>query len=150
MTRTVRDALMRHGADFVFALDGDEFLKAPRRELLDDVLATLPHRLHAAERHAGHDVPAIERDPMQRQTYIPEFEDVAPAQRSVLARAKRRLALERHGLHKVIIAQAFADTPEAVVAVDLVGELACAADQQMRQRDDFGGNRRVLDRLLRG
>src|ERR1700680_3105464 len=43
MTRTVRNAFMRHGADFVFALDGDEFLRIARRDLLDGVLATLPH-----------------------------------------------------------------------------------------------------------
>ncbi len=102
MTRTVRHALTRHGADFVFALDGDEFLKVPRRELLDDVLATLPQGLHAA---------------MQWQTYVPEFEAEAPARLSVLARAKRRLAAERHGLHKVIVARALAETPEAVLAV---------------------------------
>lgn len=102
MTRTVRHALRRHGADFVFALDGDEFLKVPRRALLDEILATLPPGLHAA---------------MQWQTYVPDFEDSASAQRSVLARAKRRLATERHGLHKVIVARAFADTPDAVIAV---------------------------------
>jgi Glycosyl transferase family 2 len=111
MTRTVRHALTHHGADFVFALDGDEFLKAPRRELLDDVLATLPQGLHAA---------------MQWQTYVPDFdEDDAAASRptaaasrpSVLARARRRLAQERHGLHKVIVGRAFIDTRGAVLAV---------------------------------
>jgi hypothetical protein len=102
MTRAVRRAFTRHGADFVFALDGDEFLKAPRRELLESVLATLPHGLHAA---------------MQWQTYVPEFDSDAPATANVLERAKRRVAEERHGLHKVIVARAFADTPEAVIAV---------------------------------
>jgi hypothetical protein len=100
MTRTVRHAFARHGADFVFALDGDEFIKAPRRELLESVLATLPYGLHAA---------------MQWQTYVPEFD--SGAQGNVLARAKRRLAEERHGLHKVIVARAFADTPLAVIPV---------------------------------
>jgi hypothetical protein len=87
MTRTVRNAFVGHGADFVFALDGDEFLRIARRDLLDGVLATLPHGLHAA---------------MQWQTYVPEFDSDDPTPASVLARAKRRLAEERHGLHKVI------------------------------------------------
>src|SRR6202163_4635131 len=102
MTRTVRNAFMRHGADFVFALDGDEFLRIARRDLLDGVLATLPHGLHAA---------------MQWQTYVPEFDNGSQAAGNILARAKRRLAEERHGLHKVIVARAFADTPHAVIAV---------------------------------
>jgi hypothetical protein len=102
MSRTVRHAFMRHGADFVFALDGDEFLRIARRDLLDGVLATLPHGLHAA---------------MQWQTYVPEFDNGAQAAGNILARAKRRLAEERHGLHKVIVAPAFADTPHAVIAV---------------------------------
>ena len=102
MTRTVRHAFARHGADFVFALDGDEFLRIARRDLLEGVLATLPHGLHAA---------------MQWQTYVPEFDTDAPPPANVLARAKRRLAEERHGLHKVIVARAFADTPDAVIAV---------------------------------
>src|ERR1700676_1778704 len=37
MTRAARHAFARHGADFVFAIDGDEFLKVPRRELLETV-----------------------------------------------------------------------------------------------------------------
>ena len=101
MTRAVRRAFTRRGADFVFALDADEFLKAPRRELLDDVLATLPHGLHSA---------------MSWQTYVPAFDDDSPAPGNVLARAKQRLAEERHGLHKVIVARAFAETPHAVIA----------------------------------
>ena len=101
MTRAVRRAFARRGADFVFALDADEFLKAPGRELLDDVLATLPHGLHAA---------------MSWHTYVPAFDDESLAPGNVLARAKRRLAEERHGLHKVIVARAFAETPDAVIA----------------------------------
>lgn len=101
MTRAVRRAFAQRAADFVFALDGDEFLKAPRRELLGDVLATLPHGLHAA---------------MSWQTYVPEFDEGSPAPGTALARAKRRLAEERHGMHKVIVARAFAETPAAVIA----------------------------------
>lgn len=102
MTRAARHAFARHGADFVFAIDGDEFLKAPRRELLESVLATLPEGLHGA---------------MQWQTYVPDFGAAAPAPGNALARAKRRLATERHGLHKVIVARRFAEMPDAVIAV---------------------------------
>jgi glycosyltransferase involved in cell wall biosynthesis len=102
MTRAARHAFARHGADFVFAIDGDEFLKVPRRELLESVLATLPHGLHGA---------------MRWQTYVPDFDDAALTSRNVLAGAKRRLAAERHGLHKVIVARSFADMPDAVIAV---------------------------------
>jgi hypothetical protein len=102
MTRTVRHAFAQHGADFVFALDGDEFLKVPRRELLDDVLATLPQGLHAA---------------MNWQTYVPDFDSGPPPPENVLSRAKRRLVAERHGLHKVIVARSIADAPHAVLAV---------------------------------
>src|SRR6202011_5541698 len=80
MTRTVRRAFARHGADFVFALDGDEFLRIARRDLLDGVLATLPHGLHAA---------------MQWQTYVPEFDNGSQAAGKVIARAQRRPARER-------------------------------------------------------
>jgi hypothetical protein len=102
MTRAARHAFAHHGADFVFAIDGDEFLKAPRRELLETVLATLPHGLHGA---------------MQWQTYVPDFDRAAPASPNVLAHAKRRLTEERHGLHKVIIDRSFIDTPDAVIAI---------------------------------
>jgi hypothetical protein len=102
MTHAARHAFARHGADFVFAIDGDEFLKVPRRGLLEDVLATLPQGLHGA---------------MQWQTYVPDFDRAAPATPNVLARATRRLAEERHGLHKVIVARSFAEMPEAVIAV---------------------------------
>jgi Glycosyl transferase family 2 len=102
MTRAARHAFASQGADFVFAIDGDEFLKAPRRELLESVLATLPQDLHGA---------------MEWQTYVPDFDGAAPAPGNALARAKRRLARERHGLHKVIVARAFAKMPDAVIAV---------------------------------
>jgi hypothetical protein len=62
----------------------------------------LPQGLHAA---------------MTWQTYVPAFDADAPSPANVLTRAKHRLAEERHGLHKVIVARAFADTPDAVIAV---------------------------------
>jgi Glycosyl transferase family 2 len=100
MTRAARHAFARHGADFCFTLDADEFLKAPHRDLLESVLSTLPEGLHAA---------------MEWQTYVPEFDGSESV--SILARARRRLAAERHGLHKVIVARAFAEAPDAVISL---------------------------------
>ena len=49
---------------------------------------------------------------MHWQTYVPDF-GAAPA--NVLALAKRRLAQERHGLHKVIVGRVFAENDDAVL-----------------------------------
>jgi len=98
MTAATRDAFRRHGADFVFALDADEFVRAPSRSLLEQVLAGIPSRMHAV---------------MHWQTYVPDFDEAAPA--PILALAKRRLAHERHGLHKIIVGAAFAENDDAVL-----------------------------------
>jgi len=98
ITRQVRAAFAR-GADFVFALDGDEFVKAPSKSRLGDALRAVPAGLHAVSHW---------------QTYVPDF--AAPAPAHPLGLARRRLALERHGLHKVIVARHFVAEPESVVA----------------------------------
>src|SRR5258708_2375124 len=46
MTRLARDSLERDAADFVFALDGDEFLKIESRGTLESALATVPSGMH--------------------------------------------------------------------------------------------------------
>src|SRR5437867_8560884 len=63
MTAATRDAFRRHGADFVVALDADEFLKLPSRALLEQVLAGVRPGMHAV---------------MHWQTYVPDF-GAAPA-----------------------------------------------------------------------
>jgi Glycosyl transferase family 2 len=98
ITRQVRAAFER-GADFVFALDADEFIKAPSRKLLEDALHAVPPGLHAVSHW---------------QTYVPDF--AAPAPAHPLGLARRRLAQERHGLHKVIVARHFVAEPSSVVA----------------------------------
>jgi hypothetical protein len=99
MTRCVRNGFER-GADFVFALDADEFIKARSNALLRDALRSVPAGLHAVARW---------------QTYVPDFLGRAPAHPLDLAR--RRLAHERHGLHKVIVARHFAAEPASIVSM---------------------------------
>jgi len=94
-------AAFADGAHAVFPLDADEFLKCPDRATLEQWLARLPHGLCAA---------------LDWQTYVPDFAD-APTHAPVhpLAAARRRRAAEAHGLHKVVLTQAFARAPAAMV-----------------------------------
>jgi hypothetical protein len=98
LTRQVR-AAFEQGADFGFALDADEFVKAPSVTLLGDALRAVPPGLHAVAHW---------------QTYVPDF--AAPAPAHPLGLARRRLMQERHGLHKVIVARHFVTEPASVVA----------------------------------
>jgi hypothetical protein len=86
------------GADVVFPLDADEFLKVHDRGLLERVLASLPADLHAA---------------LHWQTYVLDPESFA--ERNPLRRARRRLAAERHGLSKVVLTRAFAAWTHAII-----------------------------------
>jgi hypothetical protein len=98
ITQQCRVAFER-GADFVFALDADEFVKARSTALLGDALRAVPPGLHAVAHW---------------HTYVPDFAASVPAH--PLGLARRRLVLERHGLHKVIVARHFAAEPASVVA----------------------------------
>ncbi len=111
LTERVR-AGFENGADFVFALDADEFIKARSKALLVDALRSVPAGMHAVAHW---------------QTYVPDFAEPAPAH--PLERARRRLAQERHGLHKVIVARHFAADPASVVAGGNHLVLPCASDQ---------------------
>lgn len=101
MTRLVRDVLARTPADFVCALDADEFLKVRSRPLLDRVLQQLPHGMHAV---------------VEWHTYVPEFAAATPDGdvRKCIAGA-RRLAQERHALYKVVVARDFLRTGDALI-----------------------------------
>ena len=85
------------GAQCVFPLDADEFLKLPDRGAFERWLAALPPSLCAA---------------LDWQTYVP---DLAARPAHPLALARRRRAQEAHGLHKVVLTRAFAQAPAAVV-----------------------------------
>ena len=99
VTNLAREALARDHADFVFALDADEFLKIESREKLESGLAQVPPG-----------VPAL----AHWLTYVPAVfaHDSTPFGRGHL---RRRLAHERHGLHKVIVSRAFLDRPGETV-----------------------------------
>jgi len=100
----VTSAAVRHtfaatGADFVFPLDADEFVKTPSRAHLTRALAALPP--------GGHGV-------MTWHTYMPDF--AAPYRDAVAsARAARRLAEEHFPHGKVVLSRHFLKTPRAVV-----------------------------------
>jgi glycosyl transferase family 2 len=97
MTQVVRQTLRDQQADFVFGLDADEFLRVPRRDLLEAVLMDVPPGMHAV----GH-----------WYTYVPDsFDDGAPIGPQHL---RRRLKIERReaqGYHKVIVSRALLDNP---------------------------------------
>jgi hypothetical protein len=99
MTDAVRAAFGSTGADFIVALDADEFVRVRDRALLERVLGGLPPRIHAA---------------LRWQTYVPDF--AAPAGDVVdAARGAKRLETERHGAFKLVVARHFLDTPEAFI-----------------------------------
>jgi len=97
LTRAARAAFAQ-GADVVFPLDADEFLKIPDRALLEQVLENLPAGLNGA---------------LHWQTYVPDDAQSPPGQS--LSAARRRLAVERHGLHKLVLTRAFASDADTAL-----------------------------------
>jgi len=93
-----RRAFADHAADFVVPLDSDEFLKVRSRAHLESALAALPPTHHAR---------------MEWLTYVPPFG--AGTSTLTALRTARRVAAERHGLTKVIVARSFASQPAATI-----------------------------------
>jgi hypothetical protein len=93
LSRTARALLRERGAEFVFALDADEFLRALPRARLEEALAAVPAGMHALVHWA---------------TYVPEtFAEGVPFGASHL---RRRLKEERQpplARHKVVVGRAF-------------------------------------------
>ena len=99
MTSLARDAFRRDGADFVFALDADEFLKVQSRDALQHALSAVPQGMHAA---------------MHWLTYVPgTFEDRGFGPGHLWW----RLETERQRLGKVVVSRAFIDRPDDVIAM---------------------------------
>jgi hypothetical protein len=92
ITEFARRLILEQQADFVFALDADEFLKLQSRPMLEAALREVPPGVHAV---------------LHWLTYVP---DRVPASCGAFtpASAAMRLKTERHGQHKVIIARCFA------------------------------------------
>jgi hypothetical protein len=97
LTRLAR-AEFAAGADVVFPLDADEFLKVRDRALLERVFASLPAGLNAA---------------LHWQTYVLDAETTAEP--NPLRRARRRLSTERQGLPKVVLTRTFVASTRAIV-----------------------------------
>ncbi len=93
-----RKAFAEEGADFVFPLDCDEFVKVRTRVALEAALGALPPDHHAR---------------MDWLTYVPAFEAGVPTIDAM--RTAKRVAAERHGLTKVIVSRSFAAQPTATI-----------------------------------
>ena len=99
MTRLAREALSGGNADFVFALDADEFLKVRSRANLERALAVVPPGMHVLAHWL---------------TYVPaDFESTDGAFGP--GHLWRRLAVERHSMHKVIVSRALLQQPQAFI-----------------------------------
>jgi hypothetical protein len=99
MTEVARETLQRENADYVFALDADEFLKIESRARLERALAVVPAGLHALA---------------QWFTYIPddfEAKDGAFGPGYLWWRLKR----ERHAVHKIIVGRGLLTQPGAYI-----------------------------------
>lgn len=97
LTRLAR-TLLRDGADLVFALDADEFLKISSPALLARVVTSVPHGMHMA---------------LDWQTYVPSC--WLETGTNPLAIALQRLARERHGLYKVAVTKHFLDMTDTTI-----------------------------------
>jgi hypothetical protein len=98
ITRLARKALARDAADFVFALDADEFLKVESRAALERALADIPAGTHAL---------------LHWLTYVPgsfESESFGPGHLWW-----RRAAEPAHALGKVVVARALLEHPDHCV-----------------------------------
>lgn len=99
MTEVVRDTLARENADFVFALDADEFLKIESRARLERALAVVPPGLHAL---------------VHWLTYVPDDFETADGAFGP-GHLWWRLKTERHALHKVIVGRGLLEHAEAFI-----------------------------------
>ena len=140
ITALAREALARDSADFVFALDGDEFLKVPSRATLERALEDVPADTHAV---------------LHWRTYVPDvFDDSSvPFGRGHLW---WRVKNEPSPLYKVAVGRSLLDRPKDRVALGnhlvetdaatpprpharLRGDVATLAHCPVRSRDQLLG-----------
>ena len=100
ITRLAREALAQDAADFVFALDADEFLKLDARATLERALSEVPAGAHAV---------------MHWLTYVPDAFEGCPGMFGP-GHLWWRLKTERHDLFKVIVGRALLERPKDMVA----------------------------------
>jgi hypothetical protein len=99
MTEVARDTLASENADFVFALDADEFLKIESRARLERALAVVPPGLHALAHWL---------------TYVPDDFEAADGAFGP-GHLWWRLKTERHAMHKAIVGRSLLEHPEAFI-----------------------------------
>lgn len=99
MTTAARTAFARAGADFVFALDADEFVKFANRARVEALLAQVPPGAHVA---------------LEWQTYVPPFDD-APRGIVETARTARRALTGATLPPKMLLSRALLAQPEATL-----------------------------------
>lgn len=61
ITRIATESFKRTDADFVFALDADEFIRATSRQAVEDALATIPEGVHGRHRWYSYVPTAFDR-----------------------------------------------------------------------------------------
>jgi hypothetical protein len=98
LTELAREMLGRQGADFVFALDADEFLKIGSRPALESALAAVPEGMHVL---------------VHWLTYVPDDFDSVDAFGP--GHLWWRLKNERHAMHKVVASRGLLDDPAAYI-----------------------------------
>jgi hypothetical protein len=122
ITRLAREALAHDAADFVFALDADEFLKLDARATLERALSEVPAGAHAV---------------MHWLTYVPDAFEGYPGTFGP-GHLWWRLKTERHDLLKVIVGRGLLERPKDMVAmgnhcVRSPEELAARPHARLRQ-----------------
>lgn len=93
-----RQMMTRERADFVFALDADEFLKVGSRSALESALGAVPAGMHVL---------------VHWLTYIPD--DLESAGGFGPGHLWWRLKNERHAMHKVVVSRDFVGDPSAYI-----------------------------------
>lgn len=100
MTQVVRHALATTGADFVFPLDADEFLRVSSRAALERALAALPPGTHGW---------------LRWPTYVPDLRTRGQDILAVL-RGARRVSADANTLTKVVVARSFLQATDDVLS----------------------------------
>jgi len=101
LTPIARD-LLRRGADFVFMLDADEFVRTPSPDKLENILARVPAGMHGL-------IPWV--------TYVTDFSRASHDDCIALLKSARRLPAEPQLSHKVVVSRRFLETPAAFVGM---------------------------------
>ena len=116
MTELARTTFARENADFVFALDADEFLKVASRATLERALAAVPPGMHVLAHWL---------------TYVPDDLEATDGAFGA-GHLWWRLKAERHSMHKVIVGRALLLQPRAFITDGnhLVSEPAAAKPPQ--------------------